>query len=73
VSYKIDDLEILIKCKKINFGISRVVWNGSLVMAKYLSMALSGKDKSLAEKLKLKSHKRILELGAGTGLGGIFA
>ena len=61
--YIIGDIKLKVKAKVINYGISRVVWNGSLDMARYIH----------SNSITFAGSKHILELGAGTGLGGLFA
>ena len=60
-------------------GISRVVWKASLVMAQYIenvryNIAPPKGQEALKflTKDKNTSEYQILELGSGTGLGGLF-
>ena len=50
-------------------GVSRSVWKASIVMSNYLQRAYIENDLLL----DLKKAQRILELGSGPGLGGLFA
>ena len=68
-----------IQSRKVNNGISRVVWKASLVMAQYIeNVRYKVANQKGQDALKFlatgadTSEFRILELGSGTGCGGLF-
>ena len=72
-------LNLKIQSKKVNNGISRVVWNASFVMAQYIEdvrynqAAAKGQEAlQFLTKENNTNEFKILELGSGTGLGGFF-
>ena len=64
-------MTLKIETMKMHIGVSRSVWKASYIMAQQLEKAVFA-DEGLRETLKLESSSNILELGSGTGLGGIF-
>ena len=72
-------LKLKIQSKKVNNGISRVVWNASFVMAQYIedvrynqAPAKGQEALQFLTKENNTNEFKILELGSGTGLGGFF-
>jgi cyclopropane fatty-acyl-phospholipid synthase-like methyltransferase len=63
------DIILMLKTRKMHVGVSRSVWKASIVMSNYLQRAYTEND----PQLDLKKAQRILELGSGPGLGGLFA
>ncbi len=68
--YTFDSLTLQLKTRKQHIGVSRSVWKASIVMSNYLQSALLSNDYNL--RLDQNTLK-VLELGSGPGLGGIFA
>ena len=68
-------IALQIQSRKVHMGISRVVWKASLVMAQWIEDLLYETVNPEAMKLMKgfkEETKSILELGSGTGLGGLF-
>ncbi|TNV75732.1 hypothetical protein FGO68_gene977 [Halteria grandinella] len=61
--FPVSKIQLQIKTMKLHVGVSRSVWKASVIMARYLETLLPD----------LQNVNTVLELGSGTGLGGIFA
>ena len=63
------DIILNLKTRKLHVGVSRSVWKASIVMSNFLQKAYTEND----PQLELRKAQRIIELGSGPGLGGLFA